>query len=176
MKRRWPRVAVGRSRRSRSRRSRRPGTRRRAASGRRAPDLDGLASSFALPWRDLFKKKHHSEWAQSARRVNGEFAIDGPLEDADVPGRTTPLRVEQYRAFGVGELCTPLGYWLVNASAYHYLNADNQRAWSPDFTYVFGYDDWHPTRSAWSTPTTAAIAFRRHAAAAASAPSWRKAA
>jgi hypothetical protein len=105
--------------------------------------LDGLASSFALPWRDLFRKKHDSEWRNLLDGFTGEFMIDGPLTTPDVPGRTAPLRWSDTR-LSASVKYTPLGYWFVNASAYHYLNADNQRAWSPDFTYVFGYDDWHP--------------------------------
>jgi hypothetical protein len=105
--------------------------------------LNGLASSFALPWRDLFKKKHASEWRNVLDGFTGEFMIDGPLRTPDVPGRTAPLRWSDTR-LSASVKYTPLGYWFVNASAYHYLNADNQRAWSPDFTYVFGYDDWHP--------------------------------
>jgi hypothetical protein len=105
--------------------------------------IDGLASSFALPWRDLFKKKHDSEWRNLLDGLAGEFTIDGPLKRPDVPGRTAPLQWSDAR-LSASVKYTPLGYWFASGSAYYYLNADNQRAWSPDFTYVFGYDDWHP--------------------------------
>jgi hypothetical protein len=35
-------------------------------------------------------------------------------------------------------------YWFVQGVFYKYLRGDRQQAWHPDFTYSFGYDDWHP--------------------------------
>lgn len=144
MKDRWPRgAAVTLAAMSISIAIAAPGRAQTPPSSEGREILDGLASSFALPWRDLFKKKYHSEWRNLLDGFTGEFMIDGPLTPPDVPGRTAPLRWSDTR-LSASLKYTPLGYWFVNASAYHYLNADNQRAWSPDFTYVFGYDDWHP--------------------------------
>lgn len=39
-------------------------------------------------------------------------------------------------------------YWFAQAVFYKYLRGDRQQAWHPDFTYAFGYDDWHP--GSWS--------------------------
>lgn len=38
----------------------------------------------------------------------------------------------------------PHSYWFGNITFYRYLIGDRQRPWNPDFTYSFGYDDWHP--------------------------------
>ena len=38
----------------------------------------------------------------------------------------------------------PGEYWFVQATFYRYLRGDRQQPWHPDFTYAFGYDDWHP--------------------------------
>lgn len=38
----------------------------------------------------------------------------------------------------------PHSYWFAGIAFYRYLLEDRQRPWNPDFTYVFGYDDWHP--------------------------------
>lgn len=35
-------------------------------------------------------------------------------------------------------------YWFGGITFYRYLMDDRQRPWNPDFTYTFGYDDWHP--------------------------------
>ena len=37
----------------------------------------------------------------------------------------------------------PQSYWFGQMTFYRYLNAERQQPWSPDFTYSFGYDDWH---------------------------------
>lgn len=35
-------------------------------------------------------------------------------------------------------------YWFFNVTYYTYLNQKTKAPWNPDFSYVFGYDDWHP--------------------------------
>jgi hypothetical protein len=37
----------------------------------------------------------------------------------------------------------PLSYWFGQISFYKYLFSERQQSWNPDFTYSFGYDDWH---------------------------------
>lgn len=38
----------------------------------------------------------------------------------------------------------PTTYWFGGITFYRYLYGERQQAWNPDFTYTFGYDDWHP--------------------------------
>jgi hypothetical protein len=105
--------------------------------------VNGLASSFAVPVRELFVKKHDSEWRNLTVGFAGTFGVDGPLTAPSVAGHPASLQWSDARA-SASVKYTPLGYWFAAATAYRYLNASNQRPWSPDFTYVFGYDDWHP--------------------------------
>ncbi|MFM6993696.1 MAG: hypothetical protein ACKOWO_01115, partial [Sediminibacterium sp.] len=39
-------------------------------------------------------------------------------------------------------------YWFAQATLLRYLRPSLKRPWNPEFTYGFGYDDWHP--STWS--------------------------
>lgn len=36
------------------------------------------------------------------------------------------------------------GNWYFNATAFYYFDSQQQQPWNPDFTYGFGYFDWHP--------------------------------
>jgi hypothetical protein len=38
----------------------------------------------------------------------------------------------------------PLSYWFFQGTVYNYIDKTRQAPWNPTFTYVFGYDDWHP--------------------------------
>lgn len=69
-----------------------------------------------------------------------------------------PLRTSDGGAVGAGTQGTPAvsptaqaelrinpaTYWFAGITFYRYLYSDRQRPWNPDFTYTFGYDDWHP--------------------------------
>lgn len=35
-------------------------------------------------------------------------------------------------------------YWTVFLNLYYFPSNERQQPWDPDFTYGFGYDDWHP--------------------------------
>ena len=35
-------------------------------------------------------------------------------------------------------------WWYANTSLYYYPNPDQKQPWDPDYTYGFGYFDWHP--------------------------------
>jgi hypothetical protein len=37
-----------------------------------------------------------------------------------------------------------IGNWYVNATAFYYFDSAQKQPWNPDFTYGFGYFDWHP--------------------------------
>ncbi len=86
------------------RRAARTRTRRRRHAGEGREIIDGLASSFAVPWRDLFKGKHDSEWRNLLDGFTGELVIDGPLTTPDVPGRTAPLRWSDTRLSASSEV------------------------------------------------------------------------
>jgi hypothetical protein len=110
--------------------------------------LDGLLSSFALPLQDLLHKKHTSEW----RNLLDGWSIDGAFA---YPLRETRPQPSQGRGsqgergsnniqFTGSLRYNPLSYWFAQATYYRYLHTDLQAPWNPDFSYSFGYDDWHP--------------------------------
>ncbi|MCL1125239.1 hypothetical protein [Shewanella surugensis] len=37
-----------------------------------------------------------------------------------------------------------IGNWYVNGTAFYYLDSSQKQPWNPDYTYGFGYFDWHP--------------------------------
>lgn len=106
--------------------------------------LMGAESSFALPLQDLYVRRHDSE---ARELLNGLTMTPGlyiPLssraagnQDNGVVAPTSPaLRLNlQYR---------PLGHWFANLTVHKYLDKSERKPWDPDFTYSFGYDDWHP--------------------------------
>lgn len=69
-----------------------------------------------------------------------------------------PLRTDQEDTVGTGTQgapavsptlqaevrVNPVSYWFAGITFYRYLYEDRQQPWNPDFTYTFGYDDWHP--------------------------------
>lgn len=38
----------------------------------------------------------------------------------------------------------PISYWFASVTAFVYQQPARQQPWNPDFTYCFGYNDWHP--------------------------------
>jgi hypothetical protein len=110
--------------------------------------LDGLLSSFFLPLQDLFIKKHASEWCNLLRGVMVGPAFDYPLKSTS---RQTGAGAEGHGERGadgatvsVSPKYHPLSYWLFSTTLCKYLDENQQASWNPDFTYSFGYDDWHP--------------------------------
>ncbi|WP_460890807.1 hypothetical protein, partial [Ramlibacter alkalitolerans] len=69
--------------------------------------------------------------AGAGRGVQGSTTASSPTLQAQV--RWQPLRDT---------------WWFAQLTAYRYLRGDRQQPWHPDFSYAFGYDDWHP--GSWS--------------------------
>ncbi len=108
--------------------------------------MDGLSSSFALPWHDLLKPEYPSEWRNLLHGVSLGAAFDYPLQSYS--GRQSGSGTQGAQAGHSPTLraslrYTPLSYWFGSATFYAY-PSDSQASWEPDFTYSFGYDDWHP--------------------------------
>jgi hypothetical protein len=113
--------------------------------------LDGLRGSFALPWHELMEKKSASEWRNALDGFSGSVAFSYPLKTASPPasggqsGSGAQGDREAHVALMTATLTyRPMGSWFAGVTAYSYLHRDLQAPWNPDFTYVFGYDDWHP--------------------------------
>jgi hypothetical protein len=109
---------------------------------------DGLLSSFAVPVEELFEKKHPSEWRNLLSGLSGAVGTTVPLSRPDFP-KTNNGRLQGTQQAGSPTLdlrlrYQPLSYWFFATSLHRYLDRDDQAPWNPDFTYSFGYDDWHP--------------------------------
>ncbi|MFQ5628580.1 MAG: hypothetical protein ACE5I1_07455 [bacterium] len=110
--------------------------------------MKGVFSSFSLPLRDLMKKEHGSEWRNIFTGFSGGFAFDYPLKQtasfASEGIGDQGSRANTNITLSAGIKYNPLSYWYVAVTFYKYLRHDLQAPWNPDFSYVFGYDDWHP--------------------------------
>lgn len=108
----------------------------------------GLLSSFALPLQDLLQKKHASEWRNLLDGWSIAGAFNYPLEKS-LPQASQGRGSQGERGgnntqIAVSLRYNPISYWFVQTTYYRYLDADLQAPWHPDFSYSFGYDDWHP--------------------------------
>jgi hypothetical protein len=108
-----------------------------------APDTNdevwkGVFSSFSTPLGQLLDDT--VEEGLSAR-----YALDIPMK-AQVAGAGSGLQGEPASSptLQFGLKYVPLTSWFASVTFVKYLQGDLQKSWNPDFTYVFGYDDWHP--------------------------------
>ncbi len=109
--------------------------------------LNGLESSFSLPLHDLLLKKHDSEWRNLFDGFSGDFIAYFPLEapesGRDATGNLRAVRLtDGYVSAAVRYM--PISYWFATIAFDKYVSKGAQQPWNPDFTYVVGYDDWHP--------------------------------
>jgi hypothetical protein len=118
--------------------------------------MKGITSSFDIPFRDLYKKKYDSEWYNLLDGLSGSFSFSYPLKDTvrESRGADGIQRKEDFRktTLTASASYNPLSYWYAAGTLYGYMDleaaeifsTDNKADWNPDFTYSFGYSDWHP--------------------------------
>jgi hypothetical protein len=109
--------------------------------------MKGIMSSFSLPLGDLLKKKHESEWRNLFSGLSCGLAFNYPLRESrpdDLVGSGSQGEKGHNMTLTASMKYNPLSYWYVSATFYKYLRKGYQASWDPDFSYVFGYDDWHP--------------------------------
>lgn len=100
-----------------------------------------MRTSFALPIEDIGKKPG---------LFQGSLNYWCPLRAlVPRPNTTTPMNPstqglppENMLAFA-SVTYFPLGYWFVNFSYFQFIGRTAVLPWHPDFTYSFGYNDWH---------------------------------
>jgi hypothetical protein len=106
--------------------------------------LAGAESSFFMPAQELYVRRHDSEARELLTGLSVTPGLYVPFsaravgnEGNGVAAATSPTaRLNlQYR---------PLGHWFANVTLHKYLDKSERKPWDPDFTYSFGYDDWHP--------------------------------
>lgn len=103
-----------------------------------------MASSFAIPASDLLHRKHDSTLANVLDGLTITSAIGLPLNTQTIGGRQSGDLTSGSPTASVSLRYQPVGYWFAQASFIAYLDPSRRARWNPDFTYSFGYDDWHP--------------------------------
>lgn len=109
--------------------------------------MQGIQSSFAFPYQDLFIKEHESEWRNLLDGLSMSLSTNYPLtqkvNDNSGSGAQGSRRTSATTS-SVAFKYNPVGYWFASIAFTKYWREDLQRPWNPDFSYVFGYSDWHP--------------------------------
>lgn len=117
-----------------------------AQSSTRNEVLDGFMSSFATPWQELSPPSTNDGGSNllSGLSING--GVTQPLQPTQksTSGSGTQGAQASASTLQLGIRYNPLSYWFATFTAYRYLHPSFQQSWDPDFTYSFGYDDWHP--------------------------------
>jgi hypothetical protein len=110
--------------------------------------MEGLLSSFSVPWRELLKKPHEAETRNVWAGLSVGLSLNYPLT-------RSPYQPSTGKGFqGVQDATningtvsvkyTVVGAWSGSVTFYRYADQAHRAPWNPDFTYVIGYDDWHP--------------------------------
>lgn len=107
----------------------------------------GLNDSFSLPLSDFLKKEYESEWMNLLSGFSGAHTFASPLiveAFDDGEGEGVRQRTGRTPVYRTTVKYNPISYWFASATYYRYLDTRSQADWNPDFSYTFGYDDWHP--------------------------------
>lgn len=100
----------------------------------------GVSSSFAFPYESWENRTFLDG-------LSGNVGYHHPLketESANIPAGSTQGPSNTNTTATLSLKYTIAGAWFVSGSFYYYFDEDQQQAWNPDFTYVFGYSDWRP--------------------------------
>lgn len=100
-----------------------------------------MRTSFALPVEDIGKKPgifvgSINAWVP----LRAVFPLAVPLDPANPSTQGPPPN--NLLAFASATYF-PLGYWFLNFSYFQFIGRKEVLPWHPDFTYSFGYNDWH---------------------------------
>jgi hypothetical protein len=107
----------------------------------------GLSTSFAVSYMDLFIKKRDNDWANFADGFRGSIAVATPLQPGgEKPKPGNGVREATGKSPTIRSTITynPMTYWFGSVTLTGYYDYDYQADWNGDFSYLFGYDDWHP--------------------------------
>jgi hypothetical protein len=109
--------------------------------------MKSVLGSFSLPLGDLLQKEHPEEWRNLFHGLSGNIAYNFPLrrrKPTDREGGDAGGDEGRNRRGAATFRYNPLSYWFLQTTFYLYANDDLKAPWDPDFSYVFGYDDWRP--------------------------------
>lgn len=108
--------------------------------------MKNVTSSFSLPLNDLIKAGK-TEPKDFISEFSGGFSFSYPIKEStpqEGEGLENQGRISNNLSLAASLTFRPLSYWFFNATFYKYINENLKATWSPDFSYTFGYDDWHP--------------------------------
>ena len=112
-----------------------------------SPIVQGILSSFDIPLNDITESPEGGFFKKVFHGFSGNFAVGVPLDMS----RTEVLDGDGFRGrtgntptFKATVKYNPIGSWFAAGTYYYYKDRDLQQDWNPDFSYVFGYDDWRP--------------------------------
>lgn len=108
-----------------------------------------FSSSFSLPFDQLYVKAHESEWRNAIDGLSLSVSASHPLAKSTPTNSTTLGNATQgvsatNDTVTIGLKYTPLSYWFASINRRLYLHPDLQKSWDPNWSYSFGYSDWHP--------------------------------
>lgn len=106
--------------------------------------MTGIRSSFALPMSDLYVRKHE---AGARELLDGLTITPGaslPFNSRGTGAATSGSALSGSAAATLDLRYQPVGYWFAQIELLGYLQPSKRAPWNGDFTYSFGYDDYHP--------------------------------
>ncbi|MEM6795505.1 MAG: hypothetical protein AAF725_16120 [Acidobacteriota bacterium] len=93
------------------------------------------------------EKAEPSAWSLLTEDVSlslsASFALSAE-DAADEPGQGREGARRGKSSFSASFKYNPVSYWFAVLTAIAYEDPAQQQPWDPDFTFVIGYDDWHP--------------------------------
>lgn len=108
--------------------------------------MKNVLSSFNIPFEDLLKdKKYNSK--DFIKDFSGGFSFSYPLKEGipqEGEGLGNQGRFSNNLSLAASISFRPLSAWFFSTTFYKYINESFKAPWNPDFSYTFGYDDWHP--------------------------------
>ena len=99
-----------------------------------------MQTSFTVPWEDFVKMNQVDRLSGS---VNFTYPLSNVGSQVDNGNASQGIPLSS-AVIALSLAYTPISYWFMSVSAMRYLYPDEKRSWNPDFTYSFGYNDWHP--------------------------------
>ncbi|MBW1972527.1 MAG: hypothetical protein JRI44_06800 [Deltaproteobacteria bacterium] len=109
--------------------------------------INGLLSSFSIPFKEEIHLDEEIKLKSLFKGISGNISFNLPLErkkPIERQGTTSEGERGNNLNLSFSLKYNIIGYWFINTTFYKYLSPEYQAPWDPDFSYTFGYDDWHP--------------------------------
>lgn len=104
----------------------------------------GAKSSFAFPTDELLVRKHESAARELLDGLTVTPGVTIPFNANPIGGANTGAATSGSSTVTLDLYYRPVGYWFAQIQLSAYLQPSKRAPWNGDFTYSFGYDDYHP--------------------------------